>query len=101
MQRVKACTPRCVATTSVEYVQWGWLCSSLWRRSHGLEHGIIDLCQGQLPGPSSDKGTNKAIWRVRRSACGIDWAKKKLALVDLGAMVCTVGLNMFGDLGLQ
>ena len=27
-----ASTPPCVATTSVEYVQWGKLCSSLWRR---------------------------------------------------------------------
>ena len=26
--------------------------------------------------------------------------KKKVALADMGAMVCTVGLNMFGDLGL-
>ena len=27
--------------------------------------------------------------------------KKKLALADMGAMVCTVGLDMFWDLGLQ
>ena len=25
----------------------------------------------------------------------------KFALADMGAMVCTVGLNMFGDLGLH
>ena len=27
--------------------------------------------------------------------------KKKVALADMGAMVCTVGLDMFWDLGLQ
>ena len=27
--------------------------------------------------------------------------KKKLAFADMGGMVCTMGLNMFGDLGLQ
>ena len=56
-----ASTPPCVATTSVEYVQWGRLCSNSLHRSHGVEHGIIDLCQGQPPGPSSDGGTNEAI----------------------------------------
>ena len=38
--------------------------------------------------------------RVRLwSKLGNTKPKKKLALVDVGAMVCTVGLNMFGDLG--
>ena len=27
--------------------------------------------------------------------------KKKLALADMGAMVCTMGLNILGDFGLQ
>ena len=37
--------------------------------SHGVEHGISDLCQGQPPGPSSDGGAGEgslpdkeAIW---------------------------------------
>ena len=43
------------------------------------------------------------VWRRVSlwSKLGNTKPKKKLALVDVGAMVCTVGLNVFGDLGLQ
>ena len=53
------------------FVQWGRLCSSfgVGDGSHGVEHGILDLCQGQPPGPSSDGGAGEgslpdkeAIW---------------------------------------
>ena len=41
------------------------------------------------------------VWRRVSlwSKLGNTKPKKKLALADMGAMVCTVGLNMFGDLG--
>ena len=43
------------------------------------------------------------VWRRVSlwSKLGNTKPKKKIALADMGAMVCTVGLNMFGDLGLQ
>ena len=45
------------------------------------------------------------VWRRVRvslwSKLGNTMPKKKVALADMGAMVCTVGLDMFWDLGLQ
>ena len=104
-----ACTPPCVATRSVEYVQWGRLCSSSWNRSHGVEHGSADHCQGEPLGPPVmevqvkvlSQKKKQFVWRRVSlwSKLGNTKPKKKLALADMGAMVCTVGLNMFGDLG--
>ena len=41
------------------------------------------------------------VWRRVSlwSKLGNTKPKKKFALADMGAMVCTVGLNMFGDMG--
>ena len=43
------------------------------------------------------------VWRRVSlwSTLGNTKPKKKIALADMGAMVCTVGLDMFWDLGLQ
>ena len=43
------------------------------------------------------------VWRRVSlwSKLGNTKPKKKIALADMGAMVCTVGLDMFWDLGLQ
>ena len=43
------------------------------------------------------------VWRRVSlwSKLGNTKPKKKVALADMGAMVCTVGLDMFWDLGLQ
>ena len=77
--------------------------------SHGVEHGISDLCQGQYPPvmevqvKALSQIKKQFVWRRVSLWSKLDNTKpkKKLALADMGAMVCTVGLNMFGDLGLQ
>ena len=39
------------------------------KRSHGVEHGISDLCQGQPPGPSSDGGTGEGSLPDKEAIC--------------------------------
>ena len=63
-----ASTPPCVATTSVEYVQSERLCG-VGDGSHGLEHGISDLCQGQSPGPFSDGGAGEGSFPDKEAIC--------------------------------
>ena len=38
-------------------------------RSHGVEHGIADLCQGQPLGPSSDGGTGESSLPEKEAIC--------------------------------
>ena len=37
--------------------------------SHGLEHGISDLCQGQSLGPSSDGGAGEGSFPDKEAIC--------------------------------
>ena len=37
--------------------------------SHGLEHGISDLCQGQSLGPSSDGGAGEGSFSDKEAIC--------------------------------
>ena len=37
--------------------------------SHGLEHGISDLCQGQFLGPSSDGGAGEGSFPDKEAIC--------------------------------
>ena len=38
-------------------------------RSHGVEHGISDLCQGQPRGPSNDGGTGVGFLSDKEVIC--------------------------------
>ena len=102
-----ASIPPCVATTSVEYVQWGGYAAVCGRgeRSHGVEHGISDppMMEVQVKVFSQIK-KQFVLRRVRVSLwskLGNTMPKKKVALADMGAMVCIARLDMFWDLGLQ
>ena len=75
--------------------------------------GFQTIVKGSPPGPSSDESAGEGSLPDKEAICveegqlslwsklGNTKPKKKLALADMRAMVCTVGLNIFGDFGLQ